>query len=44
MLDKNRMSLFSDVLMGIGSIAVMMTIIGICSWFMMHLLILDVMH
>ncbi|WP_022942659.1 hypothetical protein [Psychromonas hadalis] len=39
MLDKNRMSLFTGALFGIGSIAVMMTIIGICSWFMMHLLI-----
>ena len=39
MLEKNRLSLLAGTLFGIGSIAVMMSIIGICSWFMLHLIV-----
>jgi hypothetical protein len=42
MLDKRTLSLFAGTLFGIGAIAVMMSIIGVCSWFMMHLLIFKV--
>ncbi|WP_269800753.1 hypothetical protein [Psychromonas sp. Urea-02u-13] len=42
MMDKRIISLFAGTLFGIGAIAVMMGIIGVCSWFMMHLLIFEV--
>lgn len=41
-LDKRTLSLFAGTFFGIGAIAVMMTIIGVCSWFMVHLLIFRV--
>jgi len=39
MLEKNRLSLLAGTLFGIASVAVMMSIIGICSWFMLHLIV-----